>query len=79
MPGSAHAAAVIVGEDLTQTHGDELVRYTSSEHPGVRVALIHEPGHQDPELSDGVVVLAPEDCDHSEAVRVVVGLGQGLL
>lgn len=74
-----HAAAVIVGEDLTQTHGDELVRYISAEHPGVRVALIHDPQHREPEVSDGVVVLAPEDCDHSEAVRVIVGLGEGLL
>jgi hypothetical protein len=74
-----HAAAVIVGEDLTQTHGDELVRYISSEHPGVRVALIHDPQHVQPEVSDGVVVLAPEDCDRSEAVRVVIGQGEGLL
>ncbi|MBZ0236570.1 MAG: PilZ domain-containing protein [Deltaproteobacteria bacterium] len=74
-----HAAAVIVGEELTQTHGDELVRYIASEHPGVRVALIHEPGHEEPEVSDGVVMMAPEDCDHSEAVRVVIGRGEGLL
>ena len=74
-----HATAVIVGEDLTQTRGEELVRYISSEHPGVRVALIHDPAHASPDISDGVVVLAPEDCDHSEAVRVVVGRGEGLL
>ena len=74
-----HATAVIVGEDLTQTHGDELVRYIAAEHPGVRVALIHDPEHADPEVSDGVVMLTPEDCDHSDAVRSVVGQGEGLL
>ena len=74
-----HATAVIVGEELTQTHGDELVRYIEREHPGVRVALIHDPSHADPELSDGVVMMAPEDCDHSEVVRVVVGRADGLL
>jgi len=65
-----HAAAVIVAEQLTQTHGDELARFFAQLHPELRVAIIREPGST--EGHDGVVTLDDADCDHSGPVRELV-------
>jgi len=61
---------VIVAEQLTQTHGDELARFFAQLHPELRVAIIREPGST--EGHDGVVTLDDADCDHSGPVRELV-------
>jgi hypothetical protein len=72
-----HATAVIVGEALTQTHGGELAHYFHVAHPEVRVAVIRDPTEPPTEppaepLDDGVVVLTPDDCDHTSRVRAML-------
>jgi hypothetical protein len=70
-----HAAAVIVSEALTQTGGCELARYLQGSHPEVRIAVIRETSQRDAApLLEGVVELAPEDCDRTARVRDVLGL-----
>lgn len=67
------AAAVIVGQDLTQTQAEELARFLHLTHPEVRVAVIRDPAGACAPLDDGIVELAPEDCGHTARVRDVLG------
>lgn len=67
------AAAVIVGPDLTQTQAEELARFLHVTHPDLRVAVIRDPARPCAPLDDGIVELAPEDCDRTASVRDVLG------
>jgi hypothetical protein len=64
-----HAAAVIVGGEHC-----ELAHYLHVSHPEVRVAVIRDPDESAPPLDDGVVVLAPDECDRTSRVRDVLGV-----
>lgn len=68
-----HAVAMIVGEDLTQTHGEELAHYVTTTHPDVRVALIHDPARPAPVVDPTVMMLEPGDCDRIARVYDLLG------
>lgn len=70
--GEHYVDAIAVADELTQTRGHELVDFLATEHPEVRLAVIHD------DISDGVpttaIVVPADGHDATERFRILMAL-----